>query len=67
VFFHDLLVDNYAAGNVFSNGQGLDVALDHHGGCPYGNLWTNINVVRAAVAPAYIGKGWRGDGAASVV
>jgi hypothetical protein len=41
---HDLLVDNFAMGNVFTNGSGTDLKLDHHAGAPFANLWSNIDV-----------------------
>jgi hypothetical protein len=42
-FIHDLGVENAAAGNVFSAGRGLDLALDHHRRAPYENLFTDID------------------------
>lgn len=44
-FYHELLVAGYSAHNVFSNGFGSDLTLDHHGGVPHNNLWTNIDLV----------------------
>jgi hypothetical protein len=44
--YHELLVAGYSAHNVFSNGFGTDLTLDHHGGVPHNNLWTNIDLVR---------------------
>jgi hypothetical protein len=43
--YHELLVAGYSAHNVFSNGFGTDLTLDHHGGVPHNNLWTNIDLV----------------------
>jgi Pectate lyase superfamily protein len=37
-FIHDMTTRN-----VFSNGQGIDLALDHHCHAPYENLFTNID------------------------
>ncbi len=45
-FIHDLTVSR-CAGNVFSNGRGADLALDHHKHAPYENLFTNIDVGKA--------------------
>jgi hypothetical protein len=41
-----LLVAGYSAHNVFASGSGVDVCLDHHGGAPHNNLWTDIDLVR---------------------
>lgn len=53
-FIHDLTV-SHCAGNVFSNGKGIDVCFDHHKRAPYENLFTQID----------LGKGsrmWRSGG-----
>jgi len=42
-FIHDLTVSN-SAGNVFSNGRGVDLSLDHHRRAPHDNLFTNVDV-----------------------
>ncbi|KAF6249079.1 hypothetical protein COO60DRAFT_1583210 [Scenedesmus sp. NREL 46B-D3] len=47
IFYHELLVAGYSAHNVFANGTGIDICLDHHGGAPHNNLWTDIDLVRA--------------------
>ncbi|MDZ4800829.1 MAG: glycosyl hydrolase family 28-related protein [Bryobacteraceae bacterium] len=41
-FIHDLSV-SHGAGNVISNGKGVDLAFDHHKRAPYENLYTNID------------------------
>ena len=41
-FVHDLSV-SHCAGNVISNGKGVDLALDHHKHTPYENLFTNLD------------------------
>jgi hypothetical protein len=41
-FIHDLTVSR-SAGNVHSNGRGIDLALDHHRHANYENLFTNID------------------------
>lgn len=43
-FVHDLTVDGYARGIVWSNGKGVDLCMDHHGRAPYGSLWTNLDM-----------------------
>ncbi|KAF6249078.1 pectin lyase fold/virulence factor [Scenedesmus sp. NREL 46B-D3] len=43
-YHHDLLVAGYSAHNVFANGSGTDLCLDHHGGAPHNNLWTDIDL-----------------------
>lgn len=43
-FVHDLSVDNYAFGTVWSRGRGLDLCMDHHGRAPYGTLWTALDL-----------------------
>ena len=53
-FIHDVTVSG-SAGNVFSNGKGIDLSLDHHCHAPYENLFTNID--------AGLGKSlWRSGG-----
>lgn len=42
-FIHDLTVEHCAAGNVFANGRGVDLCLDHHVCAPYENLFTDID------------------------
>ncbi|MCC6796184.1 MAG: hypothetical protein IT366_13775 [Candidatus Hydrogenedentes bacterium] len=42
-FIHDLTVSN-SAGNVFSEGRGVDLSLDHHRRAPHENLFANIDV-----------------------
>ena len=42
-FIHDLCVSG-SAGNVYSNGRGLNLSFDHHRNVPYENLYTNIHV-----------------------
>ncbi len=40
---HDLTV-THSVGNVFSNGKGTDLSLDHHRLGPYENLFSNLDV-----------------------
>ena len=42
-FVHDISVSN-CAGNVCSDGKGIDLCFDHHKKAPYENLFTNIDV-----------------------
>lgn len=41
-FIHDLTV-THGAGNVFSEGRGRDLSLDHHRWAPYQNLFTALD------------------------
>ena len=41
-FIHDMTVSG-CAGNVFADGRGVDLSLDHHCHAPYENLFTNID------------------------
>jgi hypothetical protein len=41
-FIHDLTVSG-CAGNVLSDGKGVDLDFDHHKATPYENLFTNID------------------------
>jgi hypothetical protein len=41
-FIHDLGV-SHCAGNVYSNGRGINLAFDHHKRAPYENLYTNLH------------------------
>jgi pectate lyase-like protein len=43
-FIHDLGVSKNHAGNVFSNGSGVDLNFDHHRRAPYENLYTDLDV-----------------------
>jgi hypothetical protein len=43
-FIHDLGLSANHAGNIFSDGKGVDLAFDHHKRAPYENLFTNIDV-----------------------
>jgi hypothetical protein len=41
-YHHDLTVETFANGNVFRNGWGRALNLDHHCLAPYENLFTNL-------------------------
>lgn len=43
-YVHDLTVEGLANGNVFRNGSGRSINLDHHRNAPYENLFTNLDV-----------------------
>ncbi len=43
-YVHDLTVEGFAHGNVFRNGMGRSINLDHHRNGPYENLFTNLDV-----------------------
>jgi hypothetical protein len=49
-YVHDLTIDGYTMGTVFSDGKGLDLNMDHHGRAPYGTLWTNLDLGRGTRA-----------------
>ncbi|MGE9268822.1 MAG: glycosyl hydrolase family 28-related protein [Verrucomicrobiales bacterium] len=42
-FIHDFTLSYSSAGQVFSEGRGVDLALDHHKLCPHDNLFTAID------------------------
>jgi hypothetical protein len=56
-FVHDLTVDHFAMLNVFSNGKGTNLCMDHHGNIPYANLFTNIDLGTGTQPFASGGKG----------
>ena len=43
-FLHDVSIEWYTHGNVFSDGSGSDLNLDHHRGAAFGNLFTNLHL-----------------------
>jgi hypothetical protein len=49
-YVHDLTVDGYAMGTVWSKGKGVDMNMDHHGRAPYGTLWTDLDLGRGSRA-----------------
>ena len=42
-FIHDLTV-SHSSGNVFMDGKGVDLSIDHHKKAPFANLFTNIDL-----------------------
>jgi hypothetical protein len=59
-FVHDLSVEGFANGNVFQNGKGHALNLDHHRNAPYGNLFTNLHSVDISRLWDSSGRGDRG-------
>lgn len=45
-YVHDTTVSGGSTGNVWSNGGGVDLALDHHRWGPYQNLFSNLDMGR---------------------
>lgn len=43
-FIHDISLESLHAGNVFKNGKGINLALDHHKRAPHENLFCNLDV-----------------------
>jgi hypothetical protein len=43
-FIHDLSIDSYTLGSVWSDGRGVDLNMDHHGRGNYGTLWTRLDL-----------------------
>ena len=68
-YVHDLTVDGYAFGTVWSKGKGVDLNMDHHGRAPYGTLWTELDLGRGGRPFASGGAGNRlpGTGAYTTV
>jgi len=58
---HDLTIEQYVSGNVFSNGSGVDINMDHHRAAPYQNLFTNIDLGRGSRAFQSSGGSRRGS------
>ena len=59
-FLHDISIEWYTHGNVFVNGSGLDLNLDHHRGAPFGNLFTNLDLGKGTRPFASSGAHGRG-------
>jgi hypothetical protein len=43
-YVHDLTVEGFANGNVFTRGRGVAINMDHHRNSPYDNLFTEIDM-----------------------
>lgn len=51
----------YSSHNVYSQGSGVDICMDHHGSAPNNNLWTDIDLVSAQVdAPVLHSSTYKG-------
>lgn len=59
-YVHDLTVESFAHGNVFRNGSGRSVNLDHHRNGPYENLFSNLDVGNPKRLWRSSGRGDRG-------
>jgi len=65
-FIHDISVEKLTSMNVFHNGSGIDLNLDHHRFGPYANLFTNIDLGDGTRAFSSSGKPRRGTHAGSL-
>jgi len=43
-YVHDLTVEGFASGNVFTRGKGQSLNFDHHSNAPYENLFTDLDL-----------------------
>ena len=59
-FLHDLSIEWFTHGNVFSDGSGVDMNMDHHRGAAFGNLFTNLHLGRGSRGFASSGAHGRG-------
>lgn len=59
-YIHDLTVEGFAHGNVFRDGSGRSINLDHHRNGPYENLFTNLDVGNPKRLWRSSGRGDRG-------
>jgi len=59
-YIHDLTVEGFAHGNVFSKGKGVSLNFDHHRNGPYENLFTDLEVGDPRRLWACGGRGDRG-------
>jgi hypothetical protein len=57
---HDLTVEGFASGNVFTHGSGVAVNFDHHRNAPYENLFTDIDAGSVRRLFQSSGRGDRG-------
>jgi hypothetical protein len=64
-FVHDLTVEWYTTGNVFTQGQGKNLSLDHHRAAPYSTLWTELDLGAGTSAWKSGGAGNRGPHSAA--
>lgn len=59
-FLHDLSIEWFTHGNVFSDGSGVDLNLDHHRGAAFRNLFTNLHMGKGSRPFASSGAHGRG-------
>ncbi len=59
-FIHDLTVTRGSVGNVWSEGRGADLSMDHHRWAPYQNLFTDLDTGRGTRYFSSGGTGTRG-------
>lgn len=59
-FLHDLSIEWYTHGNVFSGGFGSDLNLDHHRGAAFGNLFVELKLGKGTRPFASSGAHGRG-------
>lgn len=64
-YVHDLTVEGFSHGNVFRNGSGRSINLDHHRNGPYENLFTNLDVGDPSRLWRSSGRGDRGPHSAA--
>jgi hypothetical protein len=65
-FIHDVTVQFLVHGNVFSQGRGANLNLDHHRAAPFENLFSDIDIGRGSRAFASAGDpGWGGTNSAA--
>ena len=59
-FLHDVSIEWFTHGNVFADGAGIDLNLDHHRGAPFGNLFTSLQLGKGSRPFASSGAHGRG-------
>ena len=64
-YIHDLTVEGFAHGNVFREGTGRAINLDHHRNGPFENLFTNLDVGDVSRLWNSSGRGDRGPHSAA--
>lgn len=59
-YVHDLTVEGFASGNVFTRGSGVALNCDHHRNAPYENLFTDLDAGSVRRLFESSGRGDRG-------
>jgi hypothetical protein len=59
-YVHDLSVEGFASGNVFTKGSGVSIDCDHHRNAPYENLFTDFDAGDGKRLYESSGRGDRG-------